>query len=459
MADAGASDRDYGMSLGERLRRHLRLHFTRALLVATSAAGVVAGFLSAAGVVWPLLVYVSMVAGLTLLTLIIAAVDSTRIKYAVLAPGSGRRSRSPSQSSRLELVALRPRAPVRQIVATRCDDPVYGSGFRTLLDGDPAVIVPSNPRDVGKPHELLFPLFAGGGVRSHVDVDVRPFGIPIAPYSFERELPDGVQDVDHSLAAKDIVFLPELVAAFRRGTTSPGLPVMWLEHCVDPEFLAQRDVVVVGGPDTNFWHAALFEPVARQFERPESSVPLALSLCDREPRPRYGSRALAVTLKNLASAFSRSESDRIELDERIYPAYGMILACRNPYADACGLSRWCVFVAGTRSLGTCGAVLALTAMVEQMKSDPNRNYASGVPTSSPDVVAPVSAVLCRTVEVERATLRRGGGVVRRTRVRLPTEGLDPYYSDSYIPTEVQYLDNAGGAPVWEPLVRLSPPPT
>jgi hypothetical protein len=73
------------------------------------------------------------------------------------------------------------------------------------------------------------------------------------------------------------------------------------------------------------------------------------------------------------------------------------------------------------------------------------------------VHARVSAILYRTVEVEQAMIQRGGTVLPRRRRRLPVEGLDPDYSDTYIPTEVEYLDYAGEALRWELLGRVTPP--
>ena len=68
----------------------------------------------------------------------------------------------------------------------------------------------------------------------------------------------------------------------------------------------------------------------------------------------------------------------------------------------------------------------------------------------------VSAVLIRVAEVEQAALRRDGEVQPRMRRRLPPEGLDPHYSDSYVPTEVDYLayGGSGAAPQWATLGRL-----
>lgn len=270
-------------------------------------------------------------------------------------------------------------APVRQIAAARCDDPVYGAGFRALLaPSRPMLVIPTNHRDVAFDHELLLPLFVERGQRSRISVDPAALGFPIAPYDFARELPGGVHDSDHTLAVKDLVFLPELAMAL--GATEA--PVMWPEHCVDPQLLAEHDLVIVGGPDTNFWHGALYEPVAREFTRPASSVPLALGMRGPGELPTYGSRMLTAVLAGSGAVFPHSRAERVELDERLYPTHAMILACRNPYAAAIGRSHWCVFLAGTRSLGTSGAVFALTVMLRQMRADPGVNFASEVPTSS-----------------------------------------------------------------------------
>jgi len=320
---------------------------------------------------------------------------------------------------------------------------------------DPIVVIPSNRRDVGKPHELLYPLFVKGGFRSHIEVDLRPAGIPLPPFKFERELPEGAQESDHSMAIKDIIYVSDLLLSLRDAGARIGVPAVWPEHCVDPLFLAMKDVIVIGGPDTNFWHAALFEAVNAEFDHPESSVPLAMSLRDdRKGYPVYGSRSLLVKLSYPAE-LPRTDDGRVELDERILPTYGMILACRNPFAAALGVSRWCVFLAGVRSLGTSGAVLGLATMLQAMRRDPELNFWSAVPTSRSGVNAQVTAILCRVSEVEQAAIRRDGKVVSRMRCRLNSVGLDPMYSDTYIPTEIEYLSYVGEQSSWKILCRLS----
>jgi hypothetical protein len=456
MGEASPPDRDFLTPWPERWRRHLRTHGTRAVLGGVSGSGVVAGFLDATGKNWPLLAYVVLAAVLGLATLgLLGAPDWSRRRAARLL-GSGVPSRA-GRPAQLALLGSRP-SVVREVNVLRCDDPVYGAGLRALLPAArPLVVIPSNRRDVGREHELPFPLFAQGRHRTRVDIDLAPFGIPLAPYAFEREFPEGVQDTDHTLAIKDLVFVPELVATLRGSAPLAGSPMMLPEHCVDPLQLAGRDVVVVGGPDTNFWHGALFEPIARAFATPPSSVPLAVSLREGSPElPSYGSRSLSVVLAGLSSAVRHTRHDRAELDERLYPTYGMILTCRNPFAAALGRSHWVTFVAGTRSLGTSGAVLTLAMALQALRDDPDLNLWSEVTSGADGARARVSALLCRVSEVEQSVLRRDGGLTPRGVRGVAPEGLDPQYSDSYTPVAVEYLSYAQDLPKWTTLGRLDP---
>ncbi len=440
--------RSYLLTTSERLRRHVRTNGSRAVLGGVSTSAVTAGFLDATERSWNLLAYVALAVGAGLVILVGLGATSARVRLLLLVPGARRARARPGRPAQLRFAGS---GPLRQVEAARCDDPVYGAGLRVLLgDSDPLLLIPSNRRDVAREHELLLPLFADRERRSRVRVDLAELGIPLAPYAFARELPEGVQDTDHTLAVKDLVFLPELAAALGARTA----PVMWPEHCVDPLLLAEHDLVVVGGPDTNFWHGALFEPAAREFASPPSSVPLALDMREPGDLPTYGSRMLTAQLAGSGAVFPHSRSERVELDERLYPTHAMVLACRNPYAAAIGRSRWCVFVAGTRSLGTSGAVLALTLMLRAMRAQDDLNFFSEVPTSSRRVRARVSAVLVRVAEVEQAALRRDGQLLPRQRRRLAPEGLDPHYSDSYVPTEVDHLSYAGDSPQWTTLGTL-----
>jgi len=64
-------------------------------------------------------------------------------------------------------------------------------------------------------------------------------------------------------------------------------------------------------------------------------------------------------------------------------------------------------------------------------------------------------VLIRVAEVEQAALRRDGQIQPRQRRRMAPEGLDPHYSDSYVPTEVDVLAyGTDDSPQWTTLGRL-----
>src|SRR5262249_28366875 len=187
-------------------------------------------------------------------------------------------------------------------------------------------------------------------------------GIAVESYRFERHLTEGGgHDTDHMLAVKDIVFLPHLAVALRSagsGNGRPADPFIWPEHCVDMQFLAAHDLVLVGGGDSNFWHGAIFEPILRSFTNPESTVPLA---CDMRDTPSalsfYGSHAINLNLHNRHLIPGLETSRRHELDERRFPTAAMILAVENPFAKAPGRDHWCVFAARPRRLGTSAAVL------------------------------------------------------------------------------------------------------
>jgi hypothetical protein len=448
-----AADRQYLSSWYERFRRHTRRNLSSAAVSGVSVAGILAGFLSATGIVWPLLAYLAVIAVVGAVSLVILSLPGGPAGYVMLGLRREQGSLVRGRPRQLELLpSAARRGGANFVLANRCDDPVYGAGLRALLgDSQPIIIVPSNPRDVGKPHELLYPLYVNGRSRSQVRLDLRPAGLPLPVLSFERELPEGAQDPDHTLAIRDLVYVPELVLALQEAGACLGTPVTWPEHCVDPLMIASRDVIVIGGPDTNFWHAALFEAVAREFDVPGSSVPLAVSLRElRNGVPVYGSRSMLVHLHDPAD-LPQPEGGLLEMDERLFPTFGMIMACRNPFAAAVGASRWCVFVAGTRSLGTSGAVLGLAAMLRQMRNDPALNFSSTVRTTRDGVQAQVSAVLSRTSQVEQAMLRRDGIMLSRQRHALPAVGLDPEYSDTYLPTEVQYLRYDGAQSQWRSL--------
>jgi hypothetical protein len=168
--------------------------------------------------------------------------------------------------------------------------------------------------------------------------------------------------------------------------------------------------------------------------------------------PFYSSRTINVRLAGAERIPGLEGARRLELDERNFPTCGIILAVENPYARASEREHWCTFVAGTRSLGTAGAMLALAAMIERMRTDDDVNYFSVVETSEPGVHANVSALVTRVTEVEHAA-EAGRG---RARYAIATDRPDPDYRDSFMPLTVEYLDNTGETPEWKLLVSLRP---
>ncbi|MFJ4948851.1 hypothetical protein [Streptomyces sp. NPDC088760] len=429
----------------ERVRRHVRTHLSRALVSSVSSVAVLAGFLSAAGVVWPLWSYVALCIAGALVFLGAFAVPPAQLRYVLLAASYTDSQLAPRRSSMREVT---PGAPVRRVASAAVDDPVYLGGLRALLPSDaPLIVVPSGSRDLPDPGELPVPIRANRKGYSFVQLDRSALGVPVPDVTFSRELPAGAPDGDHSGAVRDLTFAAQLAAAL----TEPGhaVPLLMPEHCVDARQLADHDVVVVGGPDVNFWHAALYETVFASFATPASSVPLAMGMrSERKGVANYGSTYVHVNLDGLAGVFPLAESDTYDIDDRLYPAYGMILACRNPFAAALGKSHWCTFVAGLTSVATAGSVHALAEILHVMRADPERNFHSPVPTTGRNVQANVSALLCRVMEVEYPIMRRDGALVPRQRHSLPAEGRDPHHSSSGTPTKVQYLDFRGAQPLW-----------
>jgi hypothetical protein len=437
----------------------VRRYGMRSFLVAVTIVATLAGLFSASAIVLPFWQYLVIAAGAYLVVLVAFTLSSPRYKFWLFSLVY-RRPLTHSPEGRpyhRHVHGAEPGAPVLQVAAGRKVDRIYEGGFRTLLEAlNPVAIIASSPRDVSDPDALPAGMWGRGASRTECLVDPNVFGIPLERYSFERHLTEGRQDTDHMLAVRDIVYLPELAHALRPDSPLAGEAFTWPEQTVDIPFLAAHDVVVVGGGDSNFWHGALFEPVRQSFLNPPSTIPLALDLRDSGGDiSYYGSRMINVSLAGKQAIPGLEKARRFELDERRFPTCAMILAVENPFARAIGRSHWCVFVAGTRSLGTSGAVLALAAMIEEMRRDPSASYGSLVETAEPDVRAKVSALLVRTKEVEYAAENRHQSRGRRD---IPVDKPDPDYRDSYTAVGVEYLDNLGDAPFWRPLVTLSRPP-
>jgi hypothetical protein len=449
----------------EALVAPVRRYGVRAFLLALSILGIIATFLSASGIILRPWQYVAITAGLFVLVLTALILSSPRYKFLLFSLVYKRPvERDPiDRPYHLNLRGERPGAPVLQVAAGRKIDRIYEGGLRTLLDSkNPVAITAAPARDVSRKERLPAGMWGVGGSRTESVVNPGAYGIPIDEYSFERQYTGAVDDTEHSIAIKDVIYLPHLAVALRAAAfdpTRPADPFMWPEHCVDIQFLAARDLVVVSGGDTNFWHGALFEPVVRAFCEPLSTVPLACDL--RDPTGElsfYGSSSINLKLHKRHLIPGLEKARRHELDEKRFPTSAMILAVDNPFARALGRDHWCVFVAGPRSLGTSGAVLALAAILEEMRADPSVNYTTLVDTAEPDVTAAVSALITRTVRCEYAADDWTGAHRARGVKDIPVDRPDPDYRDSYVPVGVEYLDNHGEEPVWRPLVSLDPVP-
>ncbi|MFF4839436.1 hypothetical protein [Streptomyces collinus] len=187
MAPDALAGRGYLMGRGERIRRHLRKYLQRAVVGAISGVAVLAGFLSAAEVTWPLHVYLLLTLGAVALCLPGLALLEPGPRHVLVGrvlrrgrPPAARHGASPPLPPLppLPVVAA---APFDPVLATACDDPVYLAGLRSLLPPSrPMIIVPSGLSDVSRPEELLWPLFEHRLSRSHLRVDLRDFGIPLA---------------------------------------------------------------------------------------------------------------------------------------------------------------------------------------------------------------------------------------------------------------------------------------
>jgi hypothetical protein len=443
----------------------VRRYGMRSALLAVTIVATLAGLFSASTIVLPLWQYLLIAAGSWVGVLLAFMFSTPRYKFWLFSLIYRRpvKRKAVDRPYYLNLQGTKADAPVLQVAAGRKVDRVYEMGLRALLDAkNPVAITAAPARDVSHKDRLPAGMWGAGGTRTESVVDPTRYGIPVDAYSFERQYTGAADDMEHSIAIKDVIYLPHLAVALRAAAfdqSRPADPFMWPEHCVDIEFLAAHDLVVVSGGDTNFWHGALFEPIYRAFAQPASTIPLACDL--RDPTGElsfYGSASINLNLYNRHLIPGLEKARRFELDERRFPTAAMILAVDNPFARALRRDHWCVFVAGTRSLGTSGAVLALAAIIEEMRSNPSVNYTTLVATAEPDVTAAVSALIVRTVRCEFASDDYTGVHRHRGVKDIPLDKPDPDYRDSYVPVGVEYLDNHGDVPEWKPLVTLDPIP-
>lgn len=495
----------------KRLLRHVELNANRAFLLAFGAVGGAAGILSASEVLLPLWLYLLLATSFFVLALVVMQVSPRRLRLTTVSalsrlwPGGGDealRADGPSAppnrpgdpaphpepalppadspwthladpGTGLRLLRRSDRAPAAGVPPLTADDPVYLGGFRQALTGGadplrPMLVVPSPPRDVSRPESLLVDVLAGKP-RTLQPFDPVSFGLePSRPAPgeapellFDRGVPGDTEE-EHTLAIRDLLYAADLRVAFDRLVGSDceaAQPFIWPEHCVDPLQLADHDLIIVGGPDTNYWHGLLYEMAFRAFAHPPSEIPLALGMRKRVgARPMYSSEAIYTSLWQAMRQFYSDRADDPDwpIDERSFPTTGMIVACRNPLRrPGDDTVRRCFFVAGPRSLGTSGALLGLAEVVSRLAADEASDFWSLVPSlGAPDELAGlVSALLVRVTEVERQPARADqDGPTTRSVHRMADVGPDPGYHDSFVPVSVEYLRYEGVEAAWAPLV-------
>lgn len=434
--------------------RHLRRSGAGSVIGGTSFSGILAGFLDASGTTLPLIAYVGIALTASLIISAFSAIRYPRYRFA-FANLPVVRQALPSDLVRLQGEEI-DRLPI--IAGANIDSYYYG-GFSTIANEAETLLVVAAPRrDVANLADQPEGMFGHtvGTVRGRLDPG--HWGIAAPPVEFDRALADSNEDLDFAVAMRDLVYVPDLVRALQRHVPLRS-PALMPEHCVDPLLLATNNVVVIGGPDTNFWHAALFEAVREGYENPASTVPLAFDTSEPAPGPgmrRYGS----VGLKHRIAAHVTSHAPEVAhgaLHERAQPTYGMLMLVENPWARASGHSRWVLFLAGTRSIGTAGALLATTCILDRLADGDLEDVTTAIETTSPGTYAEVSAALIRAVEVEEPCRVAGGRLISPRNVRpIPSDRPDPLYRDGMVPSAVELLNPADAGQVWMRLHRRQP---
>ena len=431
----------------------LRLKGTAAFTLAVTALGILAGTLSAANILLPLWVYIVLYFAFYAVALLVLIYNSPRYRYAVpalLARGDVKKDDNGRPSLGL-IAGLSTHAPVASVAVGRQPDPYYDQGLRSMIDGNPLIVIPANPRDVGSRDKLTLPIFSEeSGNDTFLKILQEDGGSPL-PMKIKRDLP-GSQETEHTLAVRDLAALSHLTEAYPSRTPLAETSLaIFPEHCLDAAEAEERDLLIVGGPDSNFWHSYLFEALWQRFQG--ATVPLALSMRRGDDREKghYGAYALRSRIAGLSESLGLDESASVALTERSNPTYGMVLLATNPLSEG---RHWVCFLAGTRSLGTVGACWSLAAMIEQMRADPELNFGTYVETEEAGVRAGVAALLCRVTKVHYASWRDAGGKIQPggTR-RVPTDAPDLHYLDSYVPAEVEAFTLRDGKGQWEVICR------
>lgn len=119
------SKRRYLSSRYEIIRRHIRQNGPKAAVFGISVAAITAGFLSAAGIVWPLLAYIGIIGFFSATALCVLGLPGKPSDYLMLWLRGRQRSQIYGSPRQLELVlSTSHHKSTSLVLVNRCDDPV-----------------------------------------------------------------------------------------------------------------------------------------------------------------------------------------------------------------------------------------------------------------------------------------------------------------------------------------------
>jgi|GEM_PF-2798168 len=237
---------------------------------------------------------------------------------------------------------------------------------------------------------------------------------------YRRSLPEGLNNSFGS-RAKDLWAIPSLCQELHVQELLP-------EHMVDNEVLRNSNLILIGGGDTNSMTALLEQAMIDRFG--QASIPFAPRLVDPSlGSPNvHNSEAIYIPVAHPdqyeSTVFDAAGMPWRKMDERHFPTLGMVRKTCNPFNS----ERAYVLACGVRSLGTMGAVAALTAAI---RGDDQ----SGISMQIQEVDShsfEAGAFLTVVTEVHRV----GGSDRDSTVSPIKLNGPDNNYRDSDRPHEI-----------------------
>ena len=425
----------------------LRVQGTRAFAIGCTGTALIVGVVSASGqhVSLPLSILSGFAIGVAYLAL---ASNGSRVSLAALLAQERRVALEIASDQPPRAASIRMQ---RALSLLQCDDDAYHAGNMSILrdfEGPWIAVTPTAAHEVGQIDSYPAGMFAvgvGSGLMTQYSLKGK-FGLDVPDIDFRRMLPGGRSEEDHGVRTRDYAFLADLAGAVAKRGGNVERPFIWPEHTVDPFMLADHNVVVVGGPDTNFWHAALLELSHQAFTLPPSPIRLGVSTRSDQSGgvPTYGMEQVWVDVPGLDRVIPEVPPGRpAVMHANRYPSYAFILAMDNRLAMAKGKRRAVVLVFGMRSLATTAAVSALATVFG--------SELSGLPcntTLSARVVAPSSVWIVRVTEAE--CMARSSGEPREV-LSVPSSGAMSTYHDSLMPRALEILTGTAGAIGWVPI--------